>query len=72
MRLGRAILWPALASFLAAAPALAQRDWRQEWERTVASAKQEGQLNAAIATGNVWRGPDHAARDRAAPERANP
>lgn len=43
---------------IAAAPALAQSpaaDWQQQWERTIAAAKQEGVLVAAIATGNVWR-----------------
>ena len=43
---------------MTAFPALAQTppaNWQQEWERTVAAAKKEGQLDAAIATGNVWR-----------------
>jgi ABC-type Fe3+ transport system substrate-binding protein len=53
---------------LAVAPALAQpqgsqsgrsssqsSDWKAEWDRTVAMAKKEGQLVAAVATGNVWR-----------------
>jgi len=58
MRAGWPVHLAGLGLALLALPALAQApaaDWRQEWDRTVAAAKKEGQLQAAVATGNVWR-----------------
>ena len=43
-----------LAALLAASPAVAQ-GWQQEWDRTLAAAKQEGALVMAIPPGREWR-----------------
>jgi iron(III) transport system substrate-binding protein len=38
----------------AAAPAAAQ-DWKQDWDRTVAAAKKEGEIIISAPSGRVWR-----------------
>lgn len=45
-------LWAILA---AAASPVAAQDWKQDWDRTVAAAKKEGEIIISAPSGRVWR-----------------
>lgn len=44
-----------LIAFLAFAPQAGAQDWKQDWERTVAAAKKEGEIIISAPSGRVWR-----------------
>jgi iron(III) transport system substrate-binding protein len=44
-----------LLAFLGAAAPVAAQDWKQDWDRTVAAAKKEGEIVISAPSGRVWR-----------------